>query len=307
MFYKNYDGLSAALSNYRILALDLLGMGLSSRPPFHISHKLNTEEKINAAEDFFVEALEDWREKRGIKKMTLLGHSLGGYLSVAYTLKYPSRIERLILVSPVGFPRSPYADHKFISSQDTETDLSATAPTRLSSEFTKLPDEAPTEPRKLPPWVTFLWTRNISPFTFVRIPVVGPKFSSGWTTRRFASLPADEHAAMSAYAYEIFRKKGSGEYAMGYLLHPGAYAKRPLIDRMEAVAKALQKNKTVHLIYGDRDWMDSDSGAAAVRKLKAYGTPADVTIISKAGHNVFLDNAIEFNEEIVRILRENNR
>ena len=303
MFYKNYDGLSAALSNYRILAIDLLGMGLSSRPPFNISHKLNTEEKINAAEDFFVEALEEWREQRGIKKMTLLGHSLGGYLSVAYTLKYPSRIERLILVSPVGFPRSPYADHKFISSQDTETEFSETAPTRLSSEFTKRPNEAPAELRKLPPLVTFLWSRNISPFTFVRIPIVGPKFSSGWTTRRFSTLPADEHAAMSAYAYEIFRQKGSGEYAMGYLLHPGAYAKRPLIDRMEVVAKAMQRNKAVHLIYGDTDWMDSNSGVSAVQKLKAYGTPADITIISKAGHNVFLDNSKEFNENIVKILK----
>jgi pimeloyl-ACP methyl ester carboxylesterase len=32
--------------------------------------------------------------------MTLLGHSLGGYLGTVYALKYPDRVDRLILASP---------------------------------------------------------------------------------------------------------------------------------------------------------------------------------------------------------------
>lgn len=36
-------------------------------------------------------ALEEWREKVGLEEMVLLGHNLGGYLSAAYTLKYPHR------------------------------------------------------------------------------------------------------------------------------------------------------------------------------------------------------------------------
>lgn len=41
--------------------------------------------------------------------MTLIGHSLGGYLSTAYALKYPSRVDRLVLLSPAGIPENPYA------------------------------------------------------------------------------------------------------------------------------------------------------------------------------------------------------
>lgn len=36
-------------------------------------------------------ALEEWRVKVGLEEMVLLGHNLGGYLSAAYTLKYPQR------------------------------------------------------------------------------------------------------------------------------------------------------------------------------------------------------------------------
>ena len=43
----------------------------------------------------------------GLKKITLVGHSLGGYLSTCYALKYPEKVKQLILVSPVGFPEIP--------------------------------------------------------------------------------------------------------------------------------------------------------------------------------------------------------
>ena len=36
--------------------------------------------------------------------MILAGHSFGGYMSVAYTEKYPQHVDKLILLSPVGVP-----------------------------------------------------------------------------------------------------------------------------------------------------------------------------------------------------------
>lgn len=76
-------------------------MANSSRPKYNFSKKTQTElEHVAETEAFFVESLEKWREKNEIDSMTLLGHSLGGYLSTCYSLKYPERVEKLILVSP---------------------------------------------------------------------------------------------------------------------------------------------------------------------------------------------------------------
>jgi pimeloyl-ACP methyl ester carboxylesterase len=63
-------------------------------------------------ESYFVESLEAWRKQQNIEKMTLVGHSLGGYLSVVYALKYSQHVEKLILVSPAGIPQKP-DDYEF--------------------------------------------------------------------------------------------------------------------------------------------------------------------------------------------------
>ncbi len=82
----------------------LLGFGLSSRPDFYDSIQSTGKEptSVEGAESFFVDSLEEWRKAQNIEKMVLAGHSMGGYLSVAYTEKYPERVSKLILISPVG-------------------------------------------------------------------------------------------------------------------------------------------------------------------------------------------------------------
>lgn len=157
------------------------------------------------------------------------------------------------------------------------------------------------QPRPLPRWVTVLWEANFSPFMFVRLPIVGPKFASGWTTRRFGSLPTlQEQQAMHTYAYQIFRLSGSGEYALAYLLAPGAYARRPLIERV----KGLQNDtvlKKVTWIYGSMDWMDVDAGREASEMLSDI--ESNVIVVDSAGHNVHLDNPEGFNRVILKELR----
>ena len=70
-------------------------MLLPGRPEF-------TARSREAAEDFFISSLEVWREKNGLEKMILLGHSMGGYLAATYALQYPQHVQTLVLVGPAG-------------------------------------------------------------------------------------------------------------------------------------------------------------------------------------------------------------
>ena len=75
-------------------------MGRSARIPFRVKAKReDIRARVAEAESFFIDSLEEWRGKMGLDKMTLIGHSLGGYLSIAYALKYPTRVSKLILIS----------------------------------------------------------------------------------------------------------------------------------------------------------------------------------------------------------------
>ncbi|CAO1639057.1 unnamed protein product [Sympodiomycopsis kandeliae] len=119
-YFQNIAAL-AARPNSRLYALDWLGMGRSSRPPFSIpSESLKDDvERVTKAESFFIDSLEEWRKKAGIEKMKLVAHSLGAYLSVAYTIKHPERVSRLVLVSPAGVGASPEQLHKTIENEST--------------------------------------------------------------------------------------------------------------------------------------------------------------------------------------------
>ena len=261
-FYKNFEALSRA-KGWQLYALDLLGMGRSTRPPFKIKAK-DRQQAIREAEDWFIDALEEWRVKRKIDRFTLLGHSLGGYMAVAYALKYPGRLNKLILASPVGIPEDPFA----ISAEMPEPSDSA-----LANEFAQNQSDVvqpPSDPTKaaadnnilmnarnannnnnynsngqrarkpLPKWFAYLWDANISPFTFVRwAGPFGPRLVSGWTSRRFSHLPQPEAQALHDYAYSLFRLRGSGEYALAYILAPGAFARSPLIRRIHGVGRQM--------------------------------------------------------------------
>ena len=287
-YFRNFDGLTKSLINRMdFYALDWLGMGLSSRPAFTVKAK-TAAEKITQAEAFFLDSLEEWRIVRKLEKLTLVAHSLGGYLAVRYANKYPERVEKLILVSPVGVPKNPYE-----KATTPEPTLNTTDPkTSLGAEFQD--SDEPVEKNPLPRWVTTLWDANFSPFMFVRwAGPLGPKLTSGWTGRRFAHIPEPQQKLLHSYAYEIFRKRGSGEYALAYLLAPGAYARNNLLN-------AIPTHIPVLMTYGAHDWMDEGAGhqAAAIANAKPGGD-VKVVQIPGAGHHCYLDNPEVFNQVVI--------
>lgn len=50
--------------------------------------------------DRHIEDLELLRRELGVERLTLVGHSMGAILASAYATRYPTRIERLVLISP---------------------------------------------------------------------------------------------------------------------------------------------------------------------------------------------------------------
>jgi cardiolipin-specific phospholipase len=346
-FYKNFEGLSR-VKGWKLYALDMLGMGRSSRPPFRV-HARDQAGKITEAENWFIDALEEWRVLKKIEKFTLLGHSMGGYMAVAYALKYPGHLNKLILASPVGIPEDPYAmnadmpepeestmANEFTQDQDPIVNQNGSLKTsgdnnnflnaKTKGEAAKKSDPAAAPRRPLPKWLTYLWDANISPFSIIRwTGPLGPRFVSGWTSRRFSHLPEQESEALHQYAYSLFRQRGSGEYALAYILAPGAFARSPLIRRINGVGRqnlpstpsspnGLTKETGIPVVmmYGENDWMDIAGGYAAEQKLKEEkakvlktateeekrresGT-TKVIIIRKAGHHVYLDGWEQFNE-----------
>lgn len=343
-FYKNFEGLTR-LPGWRMYALDMLGMGNSSRPSFRVTAK-DQKTKIEQAESWFVDALEEWRKIRRIERFTLLGHSLGGYLAVSYALKYPGRLNKLILASPVGIPEDPYAinaempepsesalaNEFTIDQTETTThhendavdeNSSSTQRNRNADPAVTKGREAPKRP--LPPWFVWLWDANVSPFSIVRMAgPLGPRFVSGWTSRRFNHLPSEEAQALHDYSYALFRQRGSGEYALPYLLAPGAYARSPIINRIHKVGRQTLMPATetspaireagipIVMMYGENDWMDVAGGFAAKEKIletcekmlvegteeerKRENGGAKVIIIPASGHHLYLDNPENFNK-----------
>jgi pimeloyl-ACP methyl ester carboxylesterase len=86
-----WDNVAGALSPaYRFLAMDLRGRGYSDKPPSGYSLSHHCEDIRCLLNDL------------GLDKVVLMGHSLGAFITLAFTAAYPERVERLVLVDGGG-------------------------------------------------------------------------------------------------------------------------------------------------------------------------------------------------------------
>jgi cardiolipin-specific phospholipase len=285
----------------------MYGWGLSSRPNFDIDQlegdvqfttnviDRETAKRVASAEKFFVESLESWRKHNNIPKMTLSGHSMGGYLSVAYAEKYPEHVERLILLSPVGVPeKKPEDDHLFTS--------------------------LPFYVRGIFKTVRYMFECGITPGGFLRsLPNSKSRaMVDGYISRRLPSIQCDEEKAkLGEYLYQNSMLPGSGEYCLSHILTSGAFARLPLVNRIADIKSENENGIEVHFIFGERDWMDHKGGIDAQRlcyqkrvevmkeqqasQVARISLPPRVFVhgVHDAGHLLMLDNHDEFNAAVI--------
>ena len=90
------------IKRYNIFIPDTIGMGLSSRPKYEFTSPVQCENYFLNIFHILIKNL-FFKEKFNIKKeYYLCGHSLGGFFSSRYLLRYPMGIKKALLLSPVG-------------------------------------------------------------------------------------------------------------------------------------------------------------------------------------------------------------
>jgi len=315
-FYRNFMGLSKYVGS--VYALDMLGWGLSSRPKFDLVSPPSSDDLPSSsssssslddstiatrnAESFFVESLESWRVQHNLSKMTLAGHSMGGYIATAYAERYPNRVHKLILLSPVGVPHPP-------SIEEQRTMMS----------------NVPFYIRYMFKMVRYLFdSRGITPGDFLRsLPLYKSReFVDSYINRRLPAITdVDERSVLGEYLYQNSMLPGSGEYCLTDILTSSAHARVPLVERIPHLVPAAagpSDGLEIHTIYGERDWMDYTGGFDAQRLCNArrlewetngrVGQPPPKVFvhgIQNAGHLLMLDNNEEFNFAVIQAANGN--
>lgn len=261
------------LPQRRLIAIDPLGMFLSSRPPW--SPSLD----VTSAEEWFVESLEAWCQLRGLAQMDLLGHSIGGNIASAFSERYPERIRKLILLSPAGLCREP---------SDYRQKL-RNAPWRIRLMFR-------------------LWGRGWSPMRLVRcLPRsrgqrICRRTVQRWLGRAASQLDEETQNTLADYIFYGWTEgPESAGRVLSALLHPGAWGKKPLVERLPQ----LRGIDSLELIYGDRDWMDVRHGNQ-VAEAEGASLPTVVQLLMDAGHYAHVETIPAFAKALLQALSRAN-
>ena len=87
--------------NFQCLAIDLLGFGNSTA--------LQTPTSI----EMEVDCLHEFLTTLKLRRVYLVGHSLGAWIAVSYALKYPQVVAGVVVISPEGFSLNNWQQYHF--------------------------------------------------------------------------------------------------------------------------------------------------------------------------------------------------
>jgi pimeloyl-ACP methyl ester carboxylesterase len=81
----------ALAQKFRVVVPDQVGFGQSDKPL--INYRVGT----------YVDFLDKFLAELKVERATLVGNSMGGWVAAAYALKYPAKVDKLVLVDAAGF------------------------------------------------------------------------------------------------------------------------------------------------------------------------------------------------------------
>lgn len=303
-FHRNFEGLSKCIRD--LYAIDLPANGLSPPQPLEIRctepqplkieisndtfklpytiNSLHHKSAIQNFEDYYLDALEQWRLDNKLGPINIVAHSFGGYISFKYAVKYPHAVKRLCLLSPLGVERNIFSvNNNWRSNTQYKLDFENPA-----SKFYIRKGPA------IPPAIFELQTKVLR-----RLGPLGARLCWNYITAAYARVPSLKY---KQYIFEMFYGKNaltqtSKDIFTG-LFTNRLLARDPLLDSLCHV-----RSKKLLLMYGDHDWMNRKAGLEMVTEAKKLGIDAQYGEVSSSGHNLFLDNPEESNELIVSFLR----
>ncbi|MFA7290008.1 MAG: alpha/beta hydrolase, partial [Melioribacteraceae bacterium] len=99
---------------YRVIAVDLPGYGKSLKAPYPYTIS------------FYAEQIKRLADELKLDKFILAGHSMGGQISIIFSLKYPERLEKLVLASPAGVEEFEQGEGDWLRSVMTKAGVKKT-------------------------------------------------------------------------------------------------------------------------------------------------------------------------------------
>ncbi|MFA8301059.1 MAG: alpha/beta fold hydrolase [Hyphomicrobiales bacterium] len=105
-YERSWKGLEGLEQNHKFYYYHQRGAGKSTRP-FNKFESSNMYENMKALNiDLGLPAqiadIEQIRRKLNVDKLTIIGHSFGGFIASLYAIEFPENIDKLILVAPAG-------------------------------------------------------------------------------------------------------------------------------------------------------------------------------------------------------------
>lgn len=252
---------------FRIYAIDLYGMGSSTRPTLE-------DLDYSGVVEFLLEPLELWRKQKNITSFVLAGFSMGGYVAALWLKVKRPPVVCAYLLSPAGFTNKSEEE---IHSSGGFTD----------KVFHQL-------------YKTYIHDKKINPFGMVPFRNMVLKKSCDSSLTGFTK---EEVKWATKYLISIFDKNESGERVLGVLLRYLKYSSRPICDFAKDMVDDAKSHKNSYLVppvkvlFGDKDLMDF---AHAIEENRRCSSPVDIEMVPDCDHQLIHRHCEKISSVILR-------
>ena len=128
---KNFANLA---QDYHCIAIDLPGYGKSSKGNYEYSMT------------YYAQVIKEFADKKGLKNLVLVGHSMGGQIALTTALQYPNLIKKLVLIAPAGFETFNKGERSWLGNVMTPDAVRFTTVEQIRTNFAynfyNMPDDA---------------------------------------------------------------------------------------------------------------------------------------------------------------------